>query len=395
MRFSPLAVAVLGFLGPLSAETFLVLPFSNQTSNKTLDWIGESIAENVRETLSTEGALTISREKREEGYSRLSVRPYVLLTRATVIKIGETVDADQILYGQFELDRDERTPAGSRGTLRITAQFLDRRKLRRGPEFLAIGAFEDLAALQTHLSWQALQFVMPATSPSEEEFRKRRPPVRVDAIENYIRGLLTSNDEQKVRFLQQASKLDPKFSPPCYQLGRYYWDRDDYKSSSEWLGRVAPGDDHHREAAFMRGVSRYELNDFAGAQAAFESLAREVPLNEVYNNLGAAMIRRNPSQAADNFRRALEGDDNDPVYLFNLGLALWKLGEYEGAAKALRSSLERDPDDVEASQILRWAEKRIPAAAGDSKSDNFTRLKYEFELSAFLQLRSILEGGKK
>lgn len=40
----------------LRAETFLVLPFFNQTSQSNLDWIGESIGENIREALAAEGA---------------------------------------------------------------------------------------------------------------------------------------------------------------------------------------------------------------------------------------------------------------------------------------------------------------------------------------------------
>ena len=47
----------------------------------------------------------------------------------------------------------------------------------------------DLGALQAHLGWRVLQTVSPKTAPSEPEFLKARPAVRLDAVESYVRGL--------------------------------------------------------------------------------------------------------------------------------------------------------------------------------------------------------------
>lgn len=377
-----------------SADPYLILPFFNQTTNRGLDWIGESIADNLRETLNTEGVLTIDRGKRAEAYARLSIRPYALLTKASVIKIAETAGAHQIIFGQFNVTKDDMTPATSRGTLRITAQVLDVEKIRKGPEFLAVGAMEDLAALQTHLAWETLRFVNPKSALAEDEFRKRRPPVRIDAIEHYVRGILSTNEEQKVRFLQQAAKLDGRYSPPSFELGFHYWEREDYKNASEWLARVGPLDDRFLEANFMRGVARYELKDFAGARAAFETVMNAAPLNEVQNNLGATLLRLDATGAEDLFARAIEGDGNDPVYHFNLAMARWRQADFAGAAASLRAVLDRDPEDDEAKDIADRVQRKVLPLKGDAKLDSMIRLKYEFELSAFLQLRSILEGPK-
>jgi TolB-like protein len=59
----------------MRAETVLVLPFFNQSNSANLDWIGESIAENVREALASEGLLVLDREDRLEAFRRLSVHP--------------------------------------------------------------------------------------------------------------------------------------------------------------------------------------------------------------------------------------------------------------------------------------------------------------------------------
>ena len=82
-----------GALARSQAETVLVLPFFNLGNSANLDWIGESIAETLRESLQAQGVLTLDREERQEAFRRLSIRPYALLTRASVIKIGESLDA--------------------------------------------------------------------------------------------------------------------------------------------------------------------------------------------------------------------------------------------------------------------------------------------------------------
>ena len=61
----------------MHAETTLVLPFFNHSNSPNLDWIGESIAESVSDSLASEGVLVLDRMDRLEAYRRLSVRPGV------------------------------------------------------------------------------------------------------------------------------------------------------------------------------------------------------------------------------------------------------------------------------------------------------------------------------
>src|SRR3569832_1593369 len=86
----------------LHAETALVLPFFNHSQSANLERIGESIAESVRDSLASEGLLVLDRADRLEGYKRLSLRPGAELTHASVIKIGQSLDASRVIYGLFE-----------------------------------------------------------------------------------------------------------------------------------------------------------------------------------------------------------------------------------------------------------------------------------------------------
>lgn len=383
---------VFAAVSALRGETVLVLPFFNQSNSGNLDWIGESISEAVRESLISGGVLALDREDRLEAFRRLSLRPKALLTHASVIKAGEVLDASDVIYGTYELSSSPAGSAGgSRGTLRISARILNLKRFRQGSELAESGPLEDLAVLEDRLSWQTLQTLTPQTTPAEDEFLRARPHVRLDALESYIRGLLAANAEQQHRFFMQAARLDESYSQPCFQLGKSYWARKDYRAAAGWLTRVTRNDPHYLEAQFFLGLCDYHMGDYSSAARCFDTVAATVPLNEVYNDLGAAQVRSNPATAIESFRKALEGDRADPDYHFNLGYALWKAGLFAPAAESFRAVLERNPNDEEAAALLVHADRSEPARPG---SENLERLKTNYEETAYRELKAELESKK-
>ena len=321
------------------AETVLVLPFFNHSQAANLDWIGESIAESLQDSLFSGGLLVLDRADRLEGYRRLSLRPGAELTRASIMKVGEALDASRVIYGDYQVTPGDAGSA-SKGSIRITARVIDLKHTRQSAPFGEAGPLEDLAALQVHLGWQSLESLNPKTAPSEQEFLRGRPPVRLDAVESFVRGLLAGNPEQRQRFFTQAARLDEHYSQPCFQLGKTYWEKKDYKVAAGWLSRVSRSDARYLEAQFFLGLCRYFTGDFAGAAEAFQVVAGSMPLNEVLNNLGAAQNRRTDAEAAvANFQKAVEGDSGDPDYQFNLGYAQWRAGQFDTAVQSLRAAV--------------------------------------------------------
>jgi tetratricopeptide (TPR) repeat protein len=375
----------------LAAETTAILPFGNTSTNSSLDWIGESIAEALAEALSAEGLLIVDHGRRDEAYRRLALRPYADITRASVIKIGEQLDVDSLIYGQFQTTPGE---AGGRPSLRITMRVLDLRRLRQSPEFENQGRLDDLSALQSQLAWRAMKHLTPGSALSEEEFRRRRNPVRVDAMENYIRGLRAASAEQKYRLLSQAARLDPNYWQPSLRLGLMQLEKKDWRVAADWLKRVPPSAVRYREAAFYLGICRFQLADYSAAQAAFRAVLDTIPLNEVHNNLGAAQSRAGLPEALDNFRKALEGDSSDPAYHFNVAYALWKNGEYTAAADGFRAVLDRVPNDQDATLLLGKCISKAGPRPGDRRTEGLERLKTTYEEGVYLQLKSLVEKGR-
>ena len=389
-----LVVGVLGLaaLRPLAAETAAVLPFLNKAAGvPNLDWIGESIAETVREALGITGIMTLNRDEMQEAYRRLSLRQGIPLTEASVMKIGETLDAENVVYGSFQYTPPASGPVTA-GSLRVVARILDRRHMRAGPEFVETGALADLATIEAHLGWRTLVLIAPTMAPPESEFRSLRTPIPLDAEENYIRGLLAHTSEQKEKYFTTAARIEPRFAHACYQLGQLHYQRKEYRLAATWLEKVGLGDIHSHEASFLLGLARFQIGDYKGAQQTFQMIAAAVPLSEVFNNLGAAESRGNLQQAAiEDFRRALEGDANDPVYRFNLGYALWKKGDYAAAADSFRALLDLDPANSSAPVLLaRCLKKQGPRSSPDPHLDNLERLKTNFEERAYMQLKLLL-----
>jgi tetratricopeptide (TPR) repeat protein len=376
------------------ADNVLVLPFSNLSGDTSIEWVGESLAETIRDALAAEGALALDRDARQEAYRRLSIRPGTPLTKATVLRLGEFLDADQVVHGRFEFSPPPAGQPKIKGTLKIVGQILNLRKAAQSPEFTEDGTLENLATLQVHLAWQTVRSAQPRTAPSEEEFRARRPAVRVEAVESHTRALLAGSEEQKLKLLTQAVRLEPRYSPANFELGRLYFERDNWRQAIDALRRVAPEDTRYREANFLIGLCRYNIGEYPAAEQSFQMVADAVPLNEVWNNLGAAQVRQLKPEALENFKKALDGDPGDPDYHFNVGLALFSAGDLEGAAQSFRAVLDRDPDDSEAITMLGRCLKK-PPQRGSQTPEPAARLKETFEESAWLQLKAVLEPKKR
>jgi tetratricopeptide (TPR) repeat protein len=385
-------------------QTAAVLPFGNDSNSASkspanLDWIGESIAETLRDALASHGVLAIDRDDIQEAYRRLNLRERALLTQASVIKVGEAVDAEYIVFGTFEFQPSSAPGApDARGSIKVSVRVVDRKRMRESSDFEESGALEDLATVEAHLAWRALTVISPKRAPPESEFRSLRAPIRLDAEENYVRGLISKSPEQREKYFTQAARLDPRFGRPCFQLGQIYYQRREYRVAADWLEKVGPENSEYHRANFVLGLARFQAGDYAAAQKAFQTVAVAVPLSAVLNNLAAAESRRNLPQAADDFRKALDSDPSDPIYHFNAGYALFKRGDFVSAADRFRAALDRDPNDQMATLLLgRCLKKqglRPDGSNGDSRFQNLERLKTDFEEKAYLQLKSLIYAKK-
>jgi Flp pilus assembly protein TadD len=379
----------------LSADNLLIIPFFNESKIKEIDWIGDGISEKLYEAAVAAGQSVVESEERDEMMRQMAIRRYARLTKATVTEIGVNLDANQVVWGDFQFTAaaaQEANPGKElRGEIRIQAQIMNIREVRRGPAFAVSGPIEQLSRLETELAWKVTQALMPQGSLTEQQFLTRHPAIRLDAMESYIRGLLSTMPDQKLRLFAQAVRLEPGYSQPSFQLGRLLFSRREYKQAAEWLQKVVAADAHYREAQFLLGICLYTASDYAGAADRFAKLAEQAPLAEVLNNLGITQLRTGDPAAAGTLKRAVEVGSQDPDLHFNAGYAHWKRGAWDEAAEFFRSALQRKPEDQDATLLLGRCLARSGPRPGEVRTEGLERMKREYNEKAWLALQSVLK----
>src|SRR5713101_6573982 len=348
---------------PARVATLLVFPFENSSRVAKLDWLGEGLADLTIERLGGEGQFVFPREERLAALDRLGLPASTRYTRATMLKVAEEIDADYVVFGQYELDGQ---------TLTVAARLLRISPASLSPPMVEPGALNDLMEMHGRLAWRVLRFINPAYPLNQRDFAAKFPKLRLDAFEYYVRGLLSLDDEERLRDFREAARLEPAWDAPAFALGHAYYGRHDCEAALPWLTRVPPAHERGAEANFEAGVCHLLRNDPAHAEAAFASLlervgpaappapnaraeaaARPRELPEALNNLGVARERLGKRrEAAAALERATQLDPEEAKYWFNLGLLRMRVNDAAAAIRPFQEVLRRQPHDAEARALL-------------------------------------------
>ena len=344
--------------GASEVHAVLVFPFENRSSRADLNWVSESFAETLSSRLSGPGFYVLERGERNAACDQLGIPADTPLTVASEYKVAQTLGVDWAVLGKFNVEGSGLT---------ASARLLDLRQLKLFPAIEVTGELAELVDLQTRLVWRLMAAHDPNfTVGAEEDFDRRFPEVRLDAFENYIRGILATDDPTRIHFFLESDRLDPADHRAAFALGRLYFAQKDYANSAKWLRKLAPDDPHYLESLFLFGVDEFFLGHYPSSERAFETIGREIPLDEVANNAGVLKARAGRyGEALDDFERAFKSDPSDADFCFNRGVALWNLRRYDAAAKSLREAIRLNDHDSEAHTLLAVALGKLGDAAGE------------------------------
>ena len=320
------------------------MPFQNRSAAPGLEWISEAFPEVLSQRMASPQVYVISREDRIYAFDHAGIPGAAHPSRATTYSVAEQMDADYVVFGDYDFN-------GS--TFMARAQLLDMKKLKLLPQVESSGPLTSLIDVQTDLAWQLLSQMPSPPAVAREQFVKSSAPIRVEAFENYVRGILATSRQEKTRHFREAIRLNPNYTLAMLQLGKVYYDAHEYESASLWLSRIPKDDAVAGQANFLLGMAEFYRGNYEKAYTAFTFLAARLPLTEVYNNLGVVEGRRGRRAASiEHFTKAVAADPSDPDYRFNLAVALYKNGDNAGAAQQLREELQRRPNDAEAKGLL-------------------------------------------
>lgn len=360
-------------------KTVVVIPFENASPTPGLEWLGESFPETFHQQLNSPVLYIASRQERLRAYDRQGIPAGVHPSRATLYRLAEQMDVDYAVLGSYSYD-------GAR--LTASAQLLDMRAQKLLPAVTEYGRLADLASLQSALAWDLLRQIRIDFSVPKEKYIESVTPVRLDALEDYIRGMLAATAEEKVQYYREAAHLNPDYAQAWLELGKTYYAQRAYEPAIAALSQIPNSSPVAREAKFYLGLAAYAQGDFAKSENAFAFVAARVPLAEVYNNLGVVASRRSQKNAADYFERAIQNDPSDADYHFNMAVSMAQAGDRNGASHELRADLEHRPNDAEAKTLLDSltppAGSIVPASATAKISTE--RIKRNYEEDAFRQM---------
>ncbi|MFZ0633576.1 MAG: tetratricopeptide repeat protein [Acidobacteriaceae bacterium] len=365
----------------------LVLPFENKSGVASLDWVGEAFPEVLNRRLNSAGFLTISRGDRLYAFDHLGLPLTLEPSRATAIRIAQTLDADYVVFGHYTLTNN---------AIQATAEVLDVGGLRLDDPLNANGDLADLLPMINGLAWQVTRQIDPTYGVEESTFEAADRDVPAEAFENYIQGLTEDNSDKQIAHLKEAVRLDESFQPARLALGRAYFADQDYDQAATTLGELPKDNTNALEADFYRGLALFYTGNYREAEDAFAFVSMRLPLPEVVNNQGVAATRRGEDAVAL-FQQAITADPKDPDYHFNLAVALQHRGNRAEALKEIQETLQLRPGDTEAQGLEQQLEdpgaqaNPDPAHAIADTQGPLTRIKRGFSEAGFRQAAFELE----
>jgi tetratricopeptide (TPR) repeat protein len=364
-----------------AASRILVVPFEDTQREPRLVWLGEAAAVVLADELNLRGRPAFTRAERVRAFDQLHLPVSAILSRATVIKVGQILGASEVVWGSYRVTGDELTVEAR--NIRLDVGRLQPHVVERGPlkDFFAV--FDQLA--------RRLSGGLARAAPAAPQ-----PPL--GAFESYIKGLLAEGAATQANFFETAIRDHPSFDRARLALWEVRHEQGDHAAALAVVKEVPPGSPVTRRAQLRAGVSLLEREQYAEASGAFTRLLdpailknTDPPAREyapILNNLGIVQLRRGPTATAGSaayyFTRATDADPEDADYQFNLGYAYVLDRNYKAAVYWLREALRRDVTDADAHHVLAVALQATGSSVEAAREKDLAR-----------QLASRYEGNEQ
>jgi tetratricopeptide (TPR) repeat protein len=324
-----------------NGRVVLVLPFDNRSGQTALAWVGDSFPDTLNQRLTSAGFLTITREDRQYALDHLGLPTDFKPSRATTIRIAQTLDADFVIVGSYNV---------TNGRISVQAQVLEVDKLKLSQPLLDSSELPRLFDVENAIAWKIARQIDPHFNVAQQTFLAASGGVQLSAFENYIRGTDATTSQERIKRLQLAVQANPNYTAALLALGKAQFSERDYDQAATTLAKIQPTDRSALEASFYIGLARFNTAKYAQAESAFAFVASRLPLPEVVNNQAVASSRQG-HDAVPLFQRASTADPNDEDYHYNLAIALFRRGDSAGAQHEVDLALKLRPTDNEAAQL--------------------------------------------
>ena len=257
-------------LKSIAPTTVAVLPFQNMGPDKSIDYLGLALPDEVATALSY--------------VHSLSIRPFATTSKYTspgidLQQAGNEMHVTSIVTGHYLKEGDH---------LQITLEAVDVAANRTLWRDTLTASAPDMIAMRSQIDAKVHQGLIPALGAGTESGESGTRPKNEEAYDLYLRSLAIPHDpapnKEAITMLERAVGLDPTYALAWEKLGhRYYWDSQysdggeaAFQKSNAALERAVALDPNLGEAASMLATNHVERGDLlAGYQAAHDFVLRQ------------------------------------------------------------------------------------------------------------------------
>ncbi len=253
-----------------SPTTVAVLPFQNMGPDKSIDYLGFALPDEVATALS---------------YMRsLSIRPFATTSKYSgtgldLQQAGNEMHVTDIVTGHYLKEGDH---------LQITLEAVDVANNRTLWRDTLTAAAPDMIAMRSQIDAKVRQGLVPALGAGTESGESGTRPENEEAYDLYLRSLAIPHDpapnKEAITMLQRAVGLDPTYASAWEKLGhRYYYDSQysdggeaAFQKSNAALEKAVALDPNLGEAAAQLATNYVERGELLTAyQAAHDFVLRQ------------------------------------------------------------------------------------------------------------------------
>ncbi len=264
----------------VAADRIVVMPFENRSQMGEYNWIRESFPIIVSGVLDAPGIYVLSTGERNLAFDRLRLSPNDLLTRASMIRVAEAAQANLALIGEFDIGGEKDGV-----TIAVTARLVETTegRLVANKVFNFSGPLSNLQQIQGQLAWNILYLRNPSLPYTKDQFVRKATSAPPLAYQSYVKAVQTADQKLRESFLRRAIQ--------------------EFENSGE---------------AGHYGAAIHELGMLSYRQA-------------------------NHAEAVKQFKQLDKGDRHYDESLFYLGLAAYRLGNFEEMTLALTTLAQARP----------------------------------------------------
>lgn len=360
-----------------AADRIIVMPFENRSAQGSFNWVRESFSITLAEGLEVPGITIITPAERDLAFERLRLSPGDLLTRASMIRVGEEAQANLVLIGEFDIggERDDVTISIRARLVETTAGRLVANRV-----FNFSGPLANLQQMMGELAWNVIYLRDPAIPHTREQFVERMTMAPPLAYQSYLKGIQTLDQKLRESFLRRAileyesAGRTGHYGAAIYELALQTYRQGNDAEALRLFRQLDRSDSRYEQGLFHLGLAAFRTNDFGQMVEALTALAQTRPVIEVLNNLALGHLGKGETAAAlVHLQRAVAHSPSDPVYLFNYAYALWRGGQLAEAVPHLRTLAGQSPKDGEVLYLLARSLQATGAESEAARYDNEAR----------------------